>query len=109
MDVDDAAGSGSQACLDQSVVFGKVGLIQGSGEDVVREELPADGETEDVEAIVVDEVLHLPSTVRAVVLGQWGPRSAGRAVAVGVAAKVEACNVDTSETEFSRAGWGCRA
>ena len=100
MDVNDAAGSVSQACLDQSVGFSKVGLIQGSGEDVVREELPAAGETEDVEAVIVDEVLHLAGAIVAVVGQQRRPGTARSARSIRVAPEVESGDVNTHETEL---------
>lgn len=99
MHVNDAARAGSQASLDKRVVLLEVVLVERTSEHVVGEELPADGETEDVETVVVDKVLHLSSAIMTVVLEQRRPRAAGRARAVGVAAKVEAGNVHTCETQ----------
>jgi hypothetical protein len=70
VDVDNAESSaGGQAVLD---------LL------VVDEELPADGDTEGVEAVVLDEVVHL---VEAVLVGREA--AATVASAIGTAAEVE--------------------
>ena len=67
MNVDDAASTGRQASLDQSVVFCEVILIESTGKDIVGKELPADWQTKYVEAVIVHEVLHLTSTVMSIV------------------------------------------
>ena len=49
-----------QADLDQVVVLGKVGGVEDVGlEVIVDQRLPGRGQAEDVEAVGVDEVLHL--------------------------------------------------
>ena len=106
MEINDAARTSRKAGLDEGIVLSKVGRDDVARRGVASQELPADGKTEDVEAIIVDEVLHLPSTVRAVVLGQRWPRCTGRTVTVGVASEVEAGDVDTGELELACAGWG---
>ena len=80
VDVDDACCSSSiDASLHEGVVLGKVGGNDIASRGVASQELPAHRKTEDVEAIVIDEVLHLAGAVRTIVLRQWWPRSAGRA------------------------------
>jgi hypothetical protein len=60
--VDNAhGGAGIQAALDLLVVGGPVVGVEGTA-DGVDQVLPADGETESVEAVVSDEVLHLVET-----------------------------------------------
>jgi hypothetical protein len=62
VNVDDAhGGTGIQAALDLLVVGGPVVGVEGTA-DGVDQVLPADGETESVEAVVSDEVLHLVET-----------------------------------------------
>lgn len=68
VDIDNAAGTRSKASLDQRIVLHQVSLVDGTRGDVVRQELPANWETEDVETVVIDEVLHLSGTVCPVVL-----------------------------------------
>ena len=104
-----SSGSSVDASLDKGVVLLKVIFVNGTPKNIVRQELPSNWQPEDIESIVLDEMLHLTFSIVSVVLSQWWPCSARLARSISVAAKVEACNVDTSETEFSRAGWGCRA
>jgi hypothetical protein len=60
--VDDAeGGAGVQAALDLGIVDLPVSSVQGAA-DGVDEVLPAHGETEGVEAVVFDEVVHLVET-----------------------------------------------
>lgn len=67
MNINDTARTRGQASLNESVVLRKVILVNITAHDVVSKELPADGETENVEPVIVDEVLHLPLAVVAVV------------------------------------------
>lgn len=106
VDVNNAACAGIQASLDKGIVLGEVVLIDIGVENIVRQELPSDGETEDVESVVIDEVLHLTFTVVTIVLKQRWPCCASRAASVGVAAEIESGDVDTGETELACAG-GC--
>lgn len=63
VEVDNAeGGAGIQAALDLLVVGGPVGRVKGATDLVVDKVLPANGDTESVEAVVVDEVLHLVET-----------------------------------------------
>ena len=89
VDVDNAEGSaGGQAVLDLLIVDGPVGGAEGAADLVVDEELPADGDTEGVEAVVLDEVVHL---VEAVLAGcEAGARVAS---AISAAAEVETGNL----------------
>ena len=107
MDVNNATSASSQARLDKRVVLLEIVLVDGARKDVVREELPADGQTEHVEAVVVDKVLHLARAVVAVVLEQRWPGGARGAVAVGVAAEVEAGDVYACEFEGTEARRRC--
>jgi hypothetical protein len=59
VDVDDAGGAGRETCLDEGIIFRHVGLVDRSPEDIIREELPADGQPEDVVAVIVHEMRHL--------------------------------------------------
>ena len=109
MDINDAACASSQARLDKCVVLLEVVLVEGAGKHVVGQELPANRETEDVEAVVVDEVLHLAGTIVTVVGEQRRPGTARSARTIGVASEVEPGDVDTGELEgTSRRGGGAR-
>lgn len=68
--VDDALGAGIQARLHQRIVLGEICGVEVDAELVVRQVLPCDGQAEDVQSEVVPEVLHLPDTVGATILGQ---------------------------------------
>ena len=85
VDVDNAESSaGGQAVLDLGVVDSPVGGAKGAADRLVDEELPADGDTEGVEAVVRDEVVHL---VEAILAGSLaGARAAS---AISAAAEVE--------------------
>ena len=101
MDINDAACARGQARLNKSVVLREVILVDITRHGIVRQELPANGETKDVEPVIVDEMLHLALTVVAVVLQQWRPSAAGGAATVGVASEVESSDVDTCEAELA--------
>ena len=85
VDVDNTESSaGGQAVLDLLVVDSPVGGAEGTADLVVDEELPADGDTEGVETVILDEVVHL---VEAVLAGcEAGARVAS---AISAAAEVE--------------------
>jgi hypothetical protein len=84
VEVDDAeGGAGGQAALDLGVVDLPVGCVEGAA-DGVDEVLPADGETEGVESVVFDEVVHLVEAGLARV-----DDVAGGASTVGTATEVE--------------------
>ena len=97
MDINDAARTRSQACLNESVVFREVILVNIAAHGIVRKELPANGEAEDIESVIVDEVLHLALTIVTVVLQQRWPSTAGGTATVRVAAKVKPGDVDSCE------------
>lgn len=110
--INDARRSSGKAGLHKRIVLDKVvGVKSAAGSGiVVNEELPANRETENVEAIVIDEVLHLAGTVVAIVLSQRRPSTARVAVSVCVAAEIESGNVDTHEAQVScasRRAVGC--
>lgn len=88
----------ANAALDQLVVCGQVGWIQCSSKLVVDEELPRDGKSEGVQAIIIDEMLHLLDaiSVRRDVEGVGSVASA-----IDSAAKVKSSNVYASKGYFS--------
>jgi len=104
VDVKDAQRSAAvQATLHQAVVVCKVGRVKGASEIAVDEVLPANRQTEGVQTVILDEVVHLPDAIGA---GVYGARhSAG---AVGATAKVEASDVDAGVGDLTRAGRGSR-
>ena len=110
MDINDAACARGQARLNKSVVLREVILVDITRHGIVRQELPANGETEDVKTIVLNEVQHLAETVCTIVLSERRPGSARGTVTVCIAAEVEACNVYTGEPELAsvRRGGACR-
>lgn len=90
VNVDNAHGStGSQAVLDLGVEDAPVLGVE-SAADGVDEVLPADRNTEGVESVIVDEVLHLVKT------GLAGDLVGVGACAVSAAAEVKTGDVDTS-------------
>ncbi len=96
---DTSSSSGSNASLHQGIVLFEICLVQCPSENIICEELPSNGKTEDVETIISDEMVHLASTIRAIVLGQWRPSGTGSACSVGVATEVKARNIDTGKLE----------
>lgn len=63
MDVDFTVCASTQTCIDEHVVVGKLGLVEYASHLVVREILPADGETEHIVTVVLDKVLHLTKAI----------------------------------------------
>lgn len=55
--------------IDEIVVFVKGCLVQGASFSVAGQELPADRETEGIETVVINEMRHLASTIRAYSVG----------------------------------------
>lgn len=104
VDIDDThLRSCLQAALDKSVVGGKVGRVQRAAEIAVEQILPTDWQAEDIQAIVVDKMLHLGDAVR--------PRidSAGNsAVPRGIGAEIETSDVDASILNFGYSRTSCR-
>jgi hypothetical protein len=90
--VDDTESSaGVQAALDLLVEDSPVRRAEGAANSVADEILPADGDTEGVEAVVLDEVVHLVET------GLAWVGVAAAAATIGSAAEVEASDLcDTS-------------
>lgn len=70
MNIDNTMRARLQARLHQCVVLCKIGLVQGTAEDIVDEVLPGDGEAEDVESVGFGKVRHLAGAVAAAVLGE---------------------------------------
>jgi hypothetical protein len=59
VDIDYAERACTKTTLDQLVIDASVGAVEGSSELVVHQVLPRDGQAENVQAVVLDEVLHL--------------------------------------------------
>ena len=106
MHVHNTARATIQARLHQRIILRPIVLINIPIRRPVREELPPDGEPEDVEAVVVDEVLHLARAVRAVVLRERRPRARRAARPVRAAPEVEAGDVHACEAQLACGGWG---
>jgi len=49
--------------LNKVVVDRQVGLVESTGHGIIGEELPSNRETESIETVVIDEVLHLAFTI----------------------------------------------
>jgi hypothetical protein len=101
-----------QASLYEAIVLCEVVPIQSTAELVVEQELPAHGETESVERVILDKVVHLcqcsastDDVVRLV-------RSCQGAFAVDGASEVETGDVDTSILDLGAArgdlSWGSK-
>jgi hypothetical protein len=86
---DTELGAGVQAVGHLLVVLGEEGGVEVATELAVDKVLPANGETESVELVVLDEVLHLGLT------GGSGVDVAAGGSTVGVHTEIEASNVDT--------------
>ena len=106
VNIDNARRARVQTRLHERIVLDKVVLVDRAAEDAVGEELPADGEAEDVEAVVVDKVLQLALAVFPVVLRERRPRSARAARPVRGAPKVEPGDVHSREAHLAGAGGG---
>lgn len=104
VDVDDALGARREAARHEGVVAGEVGGVEVAADDAVGEVLPADGEAEHVEVVARRKVLHLR---RAGARGDVVDTIDG-ALAVGVAAKVEAGDVDAGVRRVAARGAGRR-
>ena len=63
MNVDYTVRASTQTCINERVVVGKLGLVEHTSHLVVREILPADRETEQAVAVVLDKVLHLTEAI----------------------------------------------
>lgn len=97
VDVDDAhLGTRAQAALHQIIVGGEVRGVEGTAQVVVDEVLPRDWQTESVEAVVGDEVVHLVDAG----LAGWVGGGEG-ACSVCAAAEVEACGVGECDQSVS--------
>ena len=59
MDINDAVCTSIQAGLDEIVILAEVVSVQVTAQVVVKQELPAGWETEDVHVIIVGEMCHL--------------------------------------------------
>lgn len=71
VDIDDAVATSTQACFHEGIVFGEIGWIERPTDHIAGQILPCNGQSVDVEAIVLREVLHLPGTIVSPILGKW--------------------------------------
>jgi len=53
----------AQAPFHEAIVLGEVVGVQLATELIVEQKLPADGKTESIERVVLDEVIHLPDPI----------------------------------------------
>lgn len=97
MNINNATCTSGKAGLDEIVILLKVRIDDCSARQIAGKELPANGKSKEVEAIVVNKVLHLTGPVHAVILRQRRPRCAFCAVTICVATEVETGYVDTVE------------
>lgn len=65
VDLDDARRACAEARLNEVIVFGEVDLVDVTSGSAVGQELPPNGQAEDVVAVVFDKVLHLSCAVHA--------------------------------------------
>ena len=124
MNIDNTVRTCRQAGLHQGIVLSKISFVQGAAEDAVDEVLPADGEAEDVETVVLGKVGHLCGAVvtsklverwvdggnRAGALGEEGSvrnkmvKEVNEKVLctyIGSTAEIEASDIDTCEFDTS--------
>ena len=100
MQVNDAELSARvQTISDLGIVFGKEGAIEGATESAADEILPSDRNTESVQLVIFDEVVHL-------VLTGCGGVDVGTAVAVCVHSEIENGDVDYGVLDFAVGGRG---
>ena len=86
VNIDDAHISSSvNTALDLLVVSGKVRGVESTAKLIVHQELPADCETKDVQAVIVHEVFHLGNAIIS-----WVDNVGRYAVSGSVATEVEA-------------------
>ena len=68
VNIDNTVSTSDQTSLDQGVVFGEIRRVQRATDLIIDEVLPPNGQSERVQTIVVNEVLHLTRTILTVVL-----------------------------------------
>lgn len=89
VNVDDTkGGTGVQASLDLLVIGREVVGVKVTTKVVVEQELPSDGDSECIQAIIGNEVLHLVDASLT-----WVGYTAGLACTIDGAAKVKSCNL----------------
>ena len=91
-----------QTDLDKRSIFSPSRGVQATTGSSGNKELPVDRQTEDVEPVVTDEVLHLTLTVRSSVRKERNNRSRGIVVAVLINTEIYTRNIDTCEANLSR-------
>lgn len=106
VDVDHAVRPGAEARLHELVVLAEVVGIEVAAQLVVGEELPRDGQSEQVQRLAQGgPVLHLPRAVATpAVAAEWQLCRARRACAVYLAAEVAACDGDAEELHLCGRG-----
>lgn len=65
MNLNDARRACVEARLDEIIVLGEVDLVYVTSGGTVRQELPPNGQAENIVAVVLDKVLHLARTIHA--------------------------------------------
>ena len=63
VNVDFIVCTGTQTCIDEHVVVGKLSFVEHTSHLAVREILPTDGEAEHVVTVILDKMLHLTKTI----------------------------------------------
>ena len=101
MDVDNTRSPSVQADLDEGVVLSKVVGIKGASKSVVGEPLPSDRQAEDVQAVILDEVVHLTLTVASTIEGEGRSHTRGVAGSIGTTTKIETSDIDTGILNLS--------
>ena len=71
MNINNTVATSTQACLHKGIVFCKIGWVERPIDHVFGQILPRNGQSVDVEAIVLREVLHLAGPIASAVLGKW--------------------------------------
>lgn len=97
VNVNDTVSAQGQTALHQSVILAKVVRVQRATKVISNEELPSRRQAENVEGIIVDEVPHLSDTAARYIIDLTLVLST-----TGHHTKVEASDVDTSESDFAR-------
>ena len=101
MEVDNAISIAiGQTYLDESDIFSPVGWVKAPTRSASSEELPGHGETEDVETIIVNEVLHLSLSIQSTIRQKRGNRSCGIIISIFIYREINSSDVDTREADF---------
>ena len=112
VNVDDAVSTRVQAILNQSIVLRQVGSVQCATQHPIDQKLPSHGKAEDVHAVILHEMRHLPWAVWPIEGWQrwiWSVVSSNYAGAIRAAAKVKSSDVDSGKLRQACRGscWRC--